>query len=242
MKIEKVNENQIKCMLTREDLEERQIKLAELAYGSDKAKKLFHEMVQQASEEYDFQVDDMPLMVEAIPGSADSLVLLISKVEYPDELDPRFSRFSDPGEEYFEEGKEESTPASKKGADEIVELFRKMGEKDESEKDTSAEEKVPADLDMVRVFEFSEMEQGIELSKAITDFYRGENSFYKSDRSHYYLLMHKNDHTPQEFNKLCNMCAEFGNEKEFVPSMSAYFEEHSRIIVAKNAIQTLALL
>lgn len=38
MKIEKVNENQIRCTLTREDLAERQIKLSELAYGTEKAK------------------------------------------------------------------------------------------------------------------------------------------------------------------------------------------------------------
>ena len=41
MKIEKVNENQIRCTLTREDLAERQIKLSELAYGTEKAKMLF---------------------------------------------------------------------------------------------------------------------------------------------------------------------------------------------------------
>lgn len=36
MKIEKVNDNQIRCTLTREDLAERQIKLSELAYGTEK--------------------------------------------------------------------------------------------------------------------------------------------------------------------------------------------------------------
>lgn len=44
MKIEKVNENQIRCTLTREDLAERQIKLSELAYGTEKAKMLFRDM------------------------------------------------------------------------------------------------------------------------------------------------------------------------------------------------------
>ena len=47
MKIEKINENQIRCTLTRADLEERQIRLSELAYGSDKAKTLFRDMMQQ---------------------------------------------------------------------------------------------------------------------------------------------------------------------------------------------------
>ena len=41
MKIEKVNDNQIRCTLTRQDLADRQIKLSELAYGSEKARSLF---------------------------------------------------------------------------------------------------------------------------------------------------------------------------------------------------------
>ena len=39
MKIEKVSENQIRCTLTREDLADRQLKLSELAYGTEKARK-----------------------------------------------------------------------------------------------------------------------------------------------------------------------------------------------------------
>ena len=34
MKIEKINDNQIRCTLTRDDLAQRQLKLSELAYGS----------------------------------------------------------------------------------------------------------------------------------------------------------------------------------------------------------------
>ena len=35
MKIEKLNENQIRCTLTRADLAERQLQLSELAYGTE---------------------------------------------------------------------------------------------------------------------------------------------------------------------------------------------------------------
>ena len=67
MKIEKVNDNQIRCTLTREDLAERQIKLSELAYGTEKAKMLFRDMMQQAAYEFGFEADDIPLMIEALP-------------------------------------------------------------------------------------------------------------------------------------------------------------------------------
>ncbi len=55
MKIEKVNENQICCTLTREDMDDRQMRISELAYGSDKAKRLFRDMIQQANYEFGFE-------------------------------------------------------------------------------------------------------------------------------------------------------------------------------------------
>ena len=55
MKIEKLNENQIRCTLTRADLAERQLQLSELAYGTEKAKSLFHDMMQQAAFEFGFE-------------------------------------------------------------------------------------------------------------------------------------------------------------------------------------------
>ena len=94
MKIEKINENQIRCILSSKDLSERQIDLNELAYGSGKARQLFHEMIEKACHEFGFDVEDSPLMVEAIPLPMNSIMLLISKIEEPEELDGRYSRFA----------------------------------------------------------------------------------------------------------------------------------------------------
>ena len=93
MKIEKISDNQIRCTLTRADLADRQLQLSELAYGTEKAKSLFRDMMQQAAFEFGFEAEDIPLMIEAIP-SADSIVLIITKVEDPEELDTRFSKFA----------------------------------------------------------------------------------------------------------------------------------------------------
>ena len=63
MKIEKVNENQIRCTLTREDLASRELKISELAYGTEKAKTLFRDMMKQANCEFGFEAEDIPLMI-----------------------------------------------------------------------------------------------------------------------------------------------------------------------------------
>ena len=93
MKIEKINDNQIRCTLTRQDLADREIKLSELAYGTEKAKLLFRDMMQQAAYEFGFEANDIPLMIEAIPISSDSVILIVTKVEDPEELDTRFENF-----------------------------------------------------------------------------------------------------------------------------------------------------
>ena len=94
MKIERINDNQIRCTLTSFDLSVRNLNIGELAYGSEKARGLFREMIQKASNEVGFEADDIPLMVEAIPLSNESVMLVITKIEDPEELDTRFSKFS----------------------------------------------------------------------------------------------------------------------------------------------------
>lgn len=104
MKIEKINDNQIRCTLNKSDLASRQLKISELAYGSEKARELFRDMMRQANYELGFEAEDLPLMIEAIPVSAECIVLIITKVDNPEELDTRFSRFSDSDEsEDFED-------------------------------------------------------------------------------------------------------------------------------------------
>ena len=94
MKIERISDTQIRCTLSNFDLSERNMNIAELAYGNEKARRLFREMVQKASAEFGFEVEDIPLMVEAIPLSNESVMLVITKVDDPEEMDTRFSRFS----------------------------------------------------------------------------------------------------------------------------------------------------
>lgn len=54
--------------------------------------------MQQASSELGFEVDNVPLMIEAIPVSPECLILVITKVDDPEELDTRFSRFTRPSD------------------------------------------------------------------------------------------------------------------------------------------------
>lgn len=54
MKIEKINDNKIRCTLTSADLAERNLKLSELAYGTEKARSLFQDMMLEANQQFGF--------------------------------------------------------------------------------------------------------------------------------------------------------------------------------------------
>lgn len=247
MKIEKVNENQIRCTLSREDLEDRQIKLSELAYGSEKAKSLFHDMIQQANYEFGFDVEDIPLMVEAIPLSGDNIILQITKVEYPDELDTRFSKFSESDEEDDGEFTDGNVFPKIQGADDILDLFKKLREDAEVKEDKELkqvekepEQEISVSTDLVKMFEFTNMEELERLSGVLGDFYSGENQVYKDlHRNRYYLFLHKSQHAPEEFNKICNIISEYATQKKYTSATEAYFKEHGKVILKENALQIL---
>ena len=225
MKIEKVNDHQIRCTLTKADLADRQLKLSELAYGTEKAKDLFRDMMQQANLKFGFEAEDIPLMIEAIPLSGDCIVLIITKVEDPEELDTRFSKFA-PSLQELDDTLEDVLSDLPDNADEILDLFRRvqnshyakhaeaLEEKEDvaaddipvssSAKESNPTEKLPSDI--TKMVSFSKLETLSSLSVMLNTFYSGRNSLYKApDCDGYCLVISQTDHTPEDFNRLCNI-------------------------------------
>uniref|UniRef100_UPI0040564697 adaptor protein MecA n=1 Tax=Agathobacter sp. TaxID=2021311 RepID=UPI0040564697 len=244
MKIEKINDNQIRCTLSKKELEERQIKISELAYGSEKAKDLFHDMIEQANDEFGFEVNDMPIMVEAIPLTGENLILQITKVEYPEELDPRFSKFSESDDGWGSEENFINPFADIRGADDILALFKELEREDDSRAENEEGEKKESvirpmeEADLIRMFEVTKFRELERLSHVLAGYYKGKNTLYKDlHKNRYYLVIQKNQHTPQEFNKICNIISEYAYAKEYTPAVGAYLKEHGKVIIKDKAIQ-----
>lgn len=280
MKIEKINENQIRCTLNKYDLASREIKLSEFAYGTEKAKSLFRDMMQQASYEYGFEVDDHPLMIEAIPLSSDSIILNISKVEDPDELDTRFSKFSPAYDESddINDSIDDYDEDSDDSADEIIGYY---ADADDSRSDmvdsiqdsfvslrdllsnrlsaaagagkpqtaapspshSSSADADGALQDLYLIYRFQNFETLEHLSTVLKNIYSGANTLYK-DRANslYYLVINKSGHTPEEFNRICNILTEYGARENTSSSREAFFKEHFTTMIEGNALQVLSTL
>ena len=237
MKIERINENQIRCTLSSFDLSVRDLNLGELAYGSEKAKKLFREMIQKASNEVGFEAEDIPLMVEAIPLSNESIMLIITKIEDPEELDTRFSKFSSLASELLE------------GADGLLELFAKTagdtassptaGAAGLKNQESSSSDSQPS----VRFFTFDSLDQVCDAARIAGQVFDGSNSLYKNPKNlRYYLIVREPETGSDSFKRICNLLSEYGSALKTDPAAEAYYQEHYEVIVKDRALQTLSKL
>lgn len=234
MKIEKLNDNQIRCTLTKEDLASRQLKISELAYGTEKAKNLFRDMMRQANFEFGFEAEDIPLMIEAVPLNAECIVLIITKVEDPEELDTRFSRFAPSVMEDNEEDEEDSfetTPA------EMMDLFRKI---QETKKPAPPTEASATEQNRSRIFTFDSLQKVMNVAAITATHYTDSSSLYKDDRSgNYLLLLTQEQDSPNSFDRVCNIISEYGSLQRTMPAGITFLQEHYEALITGNALQAL---
>lgn len=243
MKIERISENQIRCTLTRDDMLKRSLKLSELAYGSEKARNLFRDMMRQAEMEVGFQAEDIPLMIEAIPYS-EYVVLLITKVEDPEELDTKFSSFA-PG--IRDESAFDSVLAGLSGAaSEVLDLFRRIQDSASAPElpgAVSAEDASEEEAGYTRLFSFSTLDHVIRLAKLTQSFYDAPNSLYKDALYGTYLLIVTiGEMSREDYNRFCNLVTEYGSIHHTPSATLCFLDEHFEPIVRDHALQTLASL
>ncbi len=266
MKFEKINENQIRCTLNKADLADRDLLIHELAYGTPKAKELFREMMQQASYEVGFEAEDIPLMIEAIPVSPDCLVLIITKVEDPEELDTRFSKFTKPHSFDLAEGDDEGplddededvttiydqavevpppAPFGPNGTiSDALDLLAPITNAIKQAQNAAnvQKEKASEEREVQKVFLFKDIRTIMELAPKLHSIYKEENSLYKDgENHHYYLFLNKGSLDTAAFQQICNFLSEYGTKVPYTYASTSYYREHFETIVEKKAIKVLA--
>ncbi len=249
MKIERIDDNSIRCTLTSLDLSSRNINLRDMTYGSDAAKRLFSEMMQKAQSEVGFSVENGgPLMIEAVPLQGGSIQLVISKVDDPEELDTRFSRFSQNA--YNQNGWISQL------ASEILEgaqgLIKQIRENDGNQPDApkaletgnqgdAAVQNSEGTKVALRIFCFSTLERVMDAASAVGTLYNGKNTLYKDEvHSRYYLVLHSDKESAESLSRVTNLLSEYGTKVKGGSLNEAYYEEHYGVIVKDQALQKLS--
>jgi len=236
MKIEKLNENQLKITLAPEDLSIRGLALNELSYGSPKTKELYNELVDQALNEFGFENEDGALVIEAIPTSKGNLVIFITKNQTADDLDTRFSRFS-PDILGEEESDNEFIP--------LTDMLKFSGQSEKKAKaiEKALIEKMPLKDGNAKIFVFNTLDAVTELCIHIKDIFNGKSSLFKSNQSKlYFLILEKSLSDKETFGKICNIASEFSTQGRSNYATTSVINEHCEKIIGSDAVTILAAI
>lgn len=238
MKIEKINDNQIRCTLSKEDLADRNIKLSELAYGTGKTRELFQDMMQQANEDFGFEVNDIPLMVEAIPVSPETIVLVITKVDNPSQTEEHLSKF-------FSKEMKEGLLSHLEDIEMNLTDFEEFDDDTEvNDKKASADKKNEDDNSILySTYIFDNLSQIITVAKIILPIFEGDSSIYKSPfNDKYYLSLCMESVDDNLINRIFSTLTEHGIRENPSYAKEIFYLEHFDEIIPNKAIETLAQL
>ena len=237
MIVERLNENSIALTIEGKELKDRNLKISDLTYGSEKTQKLFVELASVAKKELNFDIDS-PIAVEAVPLKDGNVKLIITKVFEPDELDSRFSRFTPM--------KNELMPFA------IMQILESTIDKFEDALRIGSTNnlnklEIHSDKDILCIFEFNELDKVSDAAKNVS-YKEYDSVLYKDEKnSKYYLVLSISNGVPKDvltdFNKACNVLAEYGKRIEGHIGMNkAYYDEHYKMIIKEFAIKKLSML
>lgn len=211
LKIEKINESQIKLILTQADLSERDIKLEDLTMPSEKTQALFHDIMEKALEEYDFISENTPLMVEAVPVGLDGIMIIVTKI------DAKNSEVL--GTKMLSQQKD------------LRRFRRKPLVFQEAEADKNSD---------ILIYSFSKLDDVIDFSLRISDTYHDASSLYKLHDRYFMVLQIKQDGDENKAEELELILGEYGQKHISIQLSKYYLLEHGETIIENKAVTILS--
>ena len=187
-------------------------------------------MMRQANEDFGFEVNDKPLMVEAIPVSPENIVLLITKVEDGDERGSSLAKL-------FSSNKEEDAfdPFDDINPEELDNIVSSV-------KDEVSDNSGDSDL-LYNISIYDNLSDVITVTKLIMPYFKGDSSVYKSPYNNkYYLSICLESTEPSVLNKILGFITEHGQIESATYAKDLFYLEHFEEILDDKAVEKLSAL
>ena len=223
MKIERISNNEIKFILTETDLSERDMRLTELSYGSEKTQELFREIMERAAVECGFHTThETPLIIEAIPVSRDSIMIIVTKVASHEDLEDRFG--------YPPVlGNYKNVSRAKQKKKQTDSFFQ-------PESDSVSGKKAQPNAKQI-IFEFKTLDDVTSACARISGTYIGNNALYKYS-GRYYLVIENQQAKMSSGQE--NILREYGNKFSHLEISKTFLLEHGETVVEESAIDVIS--
>ncbi len=215
MKMEKISDTQIKFTLTAKDLIDRNINITDLTYESEKTRKLFREILDEAKNTCNFRPDNTPLMIEAMPVE-DGIMIIISKVKNTENLKSGLDLRPD------------SKGIGRYKLDDFLDVKDVVKENTDSKNSK------------ITIYSFETMDNAADSAKRIHPVFSGKSSLYKNKDHYYLILIRPLSGTGIGTDNIEAMLSEYGTKQVSGPVAKAYITEHGEAIIKDDAVNILS--
>jgi len=217
MTVERLNDNQIKVIVSEQDLTERNLKITELAYRADEWQALYSDVMAAAREIGGFSDDGkQPLIIEATPTSEAELTIIISKMNFMENFEASFNLLP------F------MKPEVKLKALFHAALSQSINDMSNDAAQTPTES-------AVSIFVFKTLDSVIDAAHRLEG-YDGENSLYKL-KNEYYLILHSDEKRGAvALSAVEGMLSDYAKKFASTPVSETYVMEHGELI-SERAVQ-----
>jgi adapter protein MecA 1/2 len=212
MKVERVSDTQVRFVLTKSDLDERNIKMNELAYGSDKTHQLFQEMMLLALNEYEFESENTPLMLEAMRVGADAVIVVVTKVMEGDEVEQKLNLIP------------EARTTAKFKRRELI-----------TPPEESSEE------DSISIFSFDDFDTLANAAARLGGCFEGVSRVYKYE-GRYFLMLQNETPGTQTTDDLEGVLYEYGEKHVSNSMARQFLVERAEVIIKDGAVEKLSAI
>lgn len=224
MDIKRLKDNQIRCALTEEEIEEMGFCIDDIIGNGEITQKFMRVVLEKVEEQEDIDVDRLSPMVRAELLPDHSMTITFGGI----------------------------TEEEKKGMfGKLLEMMNQMSGKiqdsvglQEQHTVNGTADKFAEEIegDALLALEFDSIDDAVRICKLFTGKAKiPQSSFYKLEEK-YYLIMDYKGFSKQEIKPLAFMAVEYNNRRIAVPAGIAYMKEHGKCILAQDAISDLMQL
>ena len=259
MRIERIDDNTVKCFLSNEELDAYEITYKDFVARSDKAKVVMEEIIEQAEEEVGYQPPGFSFDLQIMMLPDQGMILTFSEKE-PDEKRP--------AEGLLECLKEMKQMLEEKKTGRVsgrIEIHKEMASRPLPETDKQSgdrpREEIPAGAanpggqqpsapvkagrkkDMrptFAVFSFANIRRVCDYAAVLPGGLRIKSTLYHLD-DEYYLFLEKGTASYDRYSRACIQAMEFGEIFTAERDHVLFLEEHAECIVRDHAVKKLKL-
>lgn len=231
MKFRKLDDNTVRCVLSKEDMEERGLKLEDFFTDKDKTRGFLEEIVRQAQEEVGYETSGDTLAMQVMPLPHNGLAITFSEhAEHSikDMIGHIRSALEDVNSEEL---------------DNMITPLYEDEKQQVKKKEKSASNKPKKKKKFFRVYRFENMNLVEDFCKTIPKEFIVKSQLYKDEtEQQYYLTIEKGRLSTKNLENICLRAPEFATLISNQEGYIVYCKEHFHCLIKKGAVKVMRKL